>query len=197
MEYLSPAELRAGLSRIRESPADGGRLVLIVRRPEAGEREVLAEGLLDPANGLAGDNWLRRGSRKTPDGSADPQRQVTIMNSRVAELVARGPERMPLAGDQLYVDLDLSVDNLPAGTLLTIGEAVLEVSAVPHTGCAKFVERFGPDAMRFCGSRLGRGLRLRGLNALVIRAGVVRCGDLATKSPLAAPRTGGRNERLP
>src|SRR5258708_18306966 len=121
--------------------------------------------------GPAGDNWLAGGSTRTPDGSADPQRQVTVMNARVAELVAGGRDRMPLAGDQLYIDLDLSVDNLPAGSLLAVGQAVLQVSGAPHLGCAKFVERFGAEAMRFVNSRVGPQLRLRGLNTRVVQTG--------------------------
>jgi MOSC domain-containing protein YiiM len=183
VEHLSRERLKAGLGRIRESPRDGGRLVLIARRPAVGERELPAEAVLDQEAGLAGDNWLARGSKSTPDGSADPDRQVTVMNARVAELVAGGTERMPLAGDQLYVDLDLSLANLPAGSLLAVGEAVLQVSEAPHLGCAKFVERFGAEAMRFVGSRTGRQMRLRGLNARVVVPGIVRVGDLARKAP--------------
>lgn len=134
---------------------------------------------LDLTEGLVGDNWLTRGSSRTPDGAANPQMQVTVMNARVAELVAGGRQRMALAGDQLYVDLDLSLDNLPAGSLLAVGQAVLEVSAAPHTGCAKFCDRFGSEAMRFVNSRLGRQLRLRGMNTRVLVPGVVRLGDLA------------------
>ncbi len=162
--------------------ASRGALVLVVCRPSPGEREVRAEAVLDLVTGVAGDNWLGRGSSLTPDGSADPDRQVTVMNARVAELVVGGAHRMPLAGDQLYVDLDLSVGNLPAGSLLTVGQAVLEVSAVPHLGCAKFVERFGAEAMRFVNSRLGRELRLRGMNTRVVVPGPVRAGDLAAKA---------------
>jgi MOSC domain-containing protein YiiM len=183
MQHQSRTCLVAGLGRILESPPDHGQLVLIVRRPAVGERDRLAEAVLDPGSGLAGDNWLARGSSTTPDRSADPHRQVTVMNARVAELVAGGTERMALAGDQLYVDLDLSLDNLPAGSLLAVGQAVLEVSEAPHLGCAKFVERFGAEAMRFVNSRVGRRLRLRGMNARVAVPGLVRLGDLATKVP--------------
>jgi MOSC domain-containing protein YiiM len=153
-----------------------------------GVRELPGEAMLDRGNGLAGDNWLERGSKTTPDGSADPERQLTVMNARVAELVAGGAERMPLAGDQLYVDLDLSVDNLPAGSLLAVGQAVLQVSQAPHLGCAKFVERFGAEAMRFVNSSTGRLLRLRGMNTRVVRPGLVRPGDPAVKFP-ADPAT--------
>jgi MOSC domain-containing protein YiiM len=178
MQHLSREHLEASLGNIRESPPDRGAVVLVVRRPAVGVREAPAEAMLDPAAGLVGDNWLARGSTSTPDGSADPQRQVTVMNARVAELVAGGPDRMPLAGDQLYVDFDISVDNLPAGSLLAVGESVLAVSDAPHLGCAKFVERFGADAMRFVNSRVGRQLRLRGMNARVLQRGVVRPGDV-------------------
>ena len=184
MEHLSRERLLAGLGQIRDSPQDSGRLVLIVRRPAVGERALSAEAVLDQVAGLDGDNWLSRGSMSTPDGSADPQRQVTVMNARVAELVAGGTGRMPLAGDQLYLDLDLSPGNLPAGSLLAVGQAVLQVSEAPHLGCAKFVERFGVEAMRFVNSRVGRQLRLRGMNARVLVSGTVRLGDLAVKAPI-------------
>ena len=182
MEHLSRERLEEGLDHIRESPHNRGQLVLVVRRPEVGRRELLEEGVLDQVTGLAGDNWLTRGSSSTPDGSAHPRKQVTVMNARVAELVAGGTDRMPLAGDQLYVDLDLSVDNLPAGSLLAVGEAVLEVSEEPHLGCAKFVERFGPEAMRFVNGRIGRRLRMRGMNTRIVVPGTIRLGDLAVKA---------------
>jgi hypothetical protein len=186
MEHLSRERLVAGLDQIRSSPQAGGRLVLLVRRPEVGERDMPAEAVLDEVNGLDGDSWLARGSASMPDGSADPLRQVTVMNARVAELVAGGTDRMPLAGDQLYIDLDISHDNLPAGSLLTVGRAVLQVSEAPHLGCAKFLERFGTEAMRFVNSRTGRQLRLRGMNTQVVVPGTVRLGDLATRAPAHA-----------
>jgi hypothetical protein len=178
-QHLSRARLAAGLDHIRASPSDFGRVVLLVRRPATGTREVPAEAVLDRVHGLAGDNWLDRGSRHTPDGAADPLKQITVMNARVAELVAGGKDRMPLAGDQVYLDLDLSVDNLPAGSMLAVGRAVLEVTEAPHPGCAKFVARFGAEAMRFVNSRIGRQLRLRGMNCRVLVSGTVRLGDLA------------------
>jgi len=184
VEHLSREHLLAGLDRIRNSPPDGGRLVLIVRRPAVGERDLPVEAMLDAEAGLAGDNWLTRGSSSTPDGTAHPDKQITVMNARVAELVAGGTDRMALAGDQLYLDLDISQDNLPAGTLLAVGQAVLRVSEAPHLGCAKFVERFGGEAMRFVNSRLGRQLRMRGMNTRVVVPGTVRLGDLAAKAPL-------------
>ena len=182
MEHLSRERLEAGLDHVRESPQDHGRLVLVVRRPEVGQRDLPEEAVLHQVTGLAGDNWLTRGSSSTPDGSAHPDKQVTVINARLAELVAGGTERMALAGDQLFLDLDLSVDNLPAGSLLAVGEAVLRVSEAPHLGCAKFVERFGTEAMRFVNGRIGRRLRLRGMNTRIVVPGTVRPGDLAVKA---------------
>jgi MOSC domain-containing protein YiiM len=182
VEHLSRERLEAGLDHVRQSPPDRGRLMLVVRRPEVGRRDLPQEAVLDHVTGLDGDNWLTRGSSSTPDGSAHPDKQVTVINARLAELVAGGTERMALAGDQLYVDLDLSVDNLPPGTLLAVGEAVLRVSEAPHTGCAKFIERFGTEAMRFVNSRTGRRLRLRGMNTRIVVPGTIRLGDLVVKA---------------
>jgi hypothetical protein len=176
------ATLESGLDSVRTSPRDDGRLELIVRRPGVGEREVLPEGRLDELDGLVGDTWRARGSRRTPDGSANPGMQVTLMNARAARLVAGPVERWPLAGDQLYVDLDLSTENLPAGTRLTIGDAVIEVTDQPHTGCAKFAQRFGKDAVKFVNSTEGRALNLRGINARVVIGGAIREGDAIRKS---------------
>ena len=178
---MSTAEIEAGLDFVRSSPRDGGSIDLIVRRPSVDEREVLAEALLDTEVGLVGDNWRTRGSSSTPDGSSNPEAQVTMMNSRVAGLVARSPERRQLAGDQLYVDLDLSEANLPPGTRLEVGSATIEVTAKPHNGCAKFSARFGREALRFVNSPVGRQLRLRGLNAKVVVPGKLQAGDPVRK----------------
>jgi len=182
MEHLDTAALEAGLGEVRDSPKDLGRVDLIVRRPAQDEREVLVEATLDPTEGLVGDTWQARGSRKTPDGSAHPDMQLTLMNARSAALVAGSPDRRVLAGDQLYVDLDLSVANLPPGSRLAIGSAVIEVTAEPHTGCAKFKARFGHDALRFVNSPVGRELNLRGINTKIVTRGVVRPGDTIRKA---------------
>jgi MOSC domain-containing protein YiiM len=166
VRHVRRAELEAGLDHIRASPADKGLLELVVRRPEVGEREVVAAGELTASDGLVGDMWQRRGSR----------RQVTVMNSRCIALLAQDPRRWALAGDQLYVDLDLSVANLPVGTQLAIGSALVEVTAEPHLGCGKFQQRFGWDAVLFVNSRTGRELRLRGLSARVVTPGAIRTG---------------------
>lgn len=183
MRHLTAAELEAGLPHVQASPKDGGTLEMLVRRPETNAREALDQGVLDLADGLVGDNWRTRGNPGTADGAADPEMQLNIMNARVAALVAGSRKRWPLAGDQLYLDLDLSGANLPPGTRLRLGEALIEVTPPPHTGCRKFVSRFGKDAMKFVNSRLGRQLNLRGINAKVVEPGVVRVGDLARKAP--------------
>jgi tRNA (adenine37-N6)-methyltransferase len=167
----------AWLAEVLRSPADGGRVELIVRRPATGEREVLATGDLDPDVGLVGDNWLPRGSRSSADGSAELDAQLNIMNSRCAHLVAGTADRMALAGDQLFVDLDLSPANLPAGTRLKVGSAVIEVTPKPHTGCAKFTRRFGLAAHRWINGRVGKEHRLRGICAKVVEAGTIATGD--------------------
>ena len=174
-------ELDAALDAVGASPAEVGRVELIVRRPDTGEREVVTAAELDVDEGLVGDNWRRRGSGSRPDGSANPDAQLTLMNAHAAQAVAATRERWPLAGDQLYVDLDLSVDNLPPGTQLALGDAVIEVTHEPHTGCAKFSERFGSDAIRWVNQSPGRELRLRGVNTRIVSGGVVRVGDAISR----------------
>lgn len=181
MTHPTAEELHAGLALIRNAPRDVGVLELIVRRPAIGAREVLDVGEFDVEVGLVGDTWKDRGSTRTEDGRRHPDMQVNIMSSRAVALVAGDKARWPLAGDQLYVDLDLSAANLPPGTRLAIGSAVLEVTAQPHTGCGKFVERFGLESMKFVNSPVGRELQLRGINARVVQGGTVRVGDTVRK----------------
>jgi MOSC domain-containing protein YiiM len=173
--------LEQSLDHIREAPGDGGSVELIAIRPAVGQREILSEAQLDPEEGLVGDSWRARGSSSMPDGSANPVAQVTLMNARAAAAIAGDRDQWALAGDQIYVDLDLSLLNLPAGSRIQIGSAVLEFSEAPHTGCAKFSARFGNDALRFVNSPLGRELRLRGANCRVVVGGTVRPGDTITK----------------
>jgi hypothetical protein len=171
VEHATAEDLEARLDEIRRAPADEGTVQLIVRRPAEGEREVLDEATLDLEQGLVGDRWR----------SANRDTQLTLMNARVTALVARDPERWKLAGDQLYVDLDLSHENLPPGTRLAIGSAVVEVTDELHTGCKKFTARFGSDAIRFVNGKVGRPLRLRGMYARVVEPGTVRRGGAVRK----------------
>lgn len=179
--HLTTAEIEAGLDAVRRAPKDRGALQLIVRRPQTGEREVLSAGALDLAVGLVGDNWIERPSTRSADGKAHPDMQLNVINSHFIHLVAQSEDRWQLAGDQLFVDLDLSEENLPVGSRLAIGSAIIEVTDQPHTGCAKFAARFGNDAQKFVMTPLGRQLRLRGLCAKVVQPGTIRQGDAVAK----------------
>ena len=182
LAHTPARDLDRYLDFVLASPRDAAPLELIVARPGPGEREILDEAVLDPANGVVGDTWLARGSGSTPDRSADPAAQLTLMSTRVLAAIEPDRARWPLAGDQLYLDLDLSAENLPAGTRLTIGTAVLEVSALPHTGCAQFSARFGADALRWISTKTGLGARMRGMYVRVINGGTVRVGDVVRKA---------------
>ena len=174
--YAEADQLEAGLEHVLDSPSDVGTVELVVRRPAEGEREVLDEGMLDLEQGLVGDRWK-------PHAEGDDGRlaQITMMNARVVDLVAGSRERWALAGDQLYVDFDITHENLPPGTRIQAGSAVLEVTHVPHTGCAKFTSRFGSDATRFINAKPNRELRLRGMNTRIVTSGTVRPGDAVRK----------------
>lgn len=190
MKNLTVEELQAGLPQVAQSPKDIGELKLIVRRPANGQREVLQKGELDLVVGLVGDNWKTRGSRHMADGSANPNSQITIMNSRVIALLAKDEQRWPLAGDQLYVDFDLSVSNIPPGTQLAIGSAVVEVTAQPHAGCKKFAERFGVPCVEFINSPEQKEMQLRGINSKVVQPGTIRVGDIVRKTLTNAQTSG-------
>lgn len=174
-------ELESGLEIIRAAPADIGRVEMIVCRPGVGKRRILEEGELTLGEGLLGDSWKTRGSSSTPDRSAHPEMQLNLMNVRVIERVAGYRQAWPLAGDQFLVDFDLSKSNVPPGTRLALGSAVIEVTAQPHLGCQKFQNRFGKDAVRFVNSDVGKQLNMRGINAKVVTPGVVRTGDMIRK----------------
>ena len=182
-EPRSLAELAQALDHVSDAPKESGTLVLIVRRPVVDAREVLAEGDLNCVEGLVGDSWSRRGSSRSVDGLAHPDMQLNLMNARAIEAIAGPMTRWPLADDQLFVDFDLGQSNVPAGTRLAIGEAVVEVTDQPHTGCGKFAARFGVDALKWVNSPDGRALSLRGINARVVVAGRIRHGDIVGKLP--------------
>lgn len=176
------ASLEAHLDHLRAAPTRTGTLAMIVRRPDVGVREILEEGVLDEAGGLVGDNWLSRATSRAVAEGRHLDAMITVMNARMVSLLGETDDVQAQAGDQLYVDLDLSHDNLPAGTRISLGEdAILEVSAKPHAGCKKFLARFGADAVAFVNGEVGSRMRLRGLNARVVRGGVVRPGDVVRR----------------
>jgi MOSC domain-containing protein YiiM len=181
VEHLTTEQLEAGLDSIRDSPSTSGSVALIAVRPHDGDRHVVDEVAIDVDLGVVGDNWSTRPNRRTTDGGPDPLAQITLMNARAVALFAVEPDRWTLAGDQLYVDFDLSEMNVPAGTRLAVGTAVLEVTDKPHNGCAHFRRRFGEDALRFVNSPVGKDLHLRGINARVVEPGTVRRGDVIRK----------------
>ncbi len=183
LPYRTTEELSARLDYLRSAPTDAGTVHLVVRRPDLGVREILDEGYLDTVDGLLGDNWYSRATSRAIAAGHHLDAQVVVMSARMVGLLADSEEEQAYAGDQLYLDLDLSVANLPAGSRLAFGEpdaggAVLEISAKPHNGCAKFVARFGEEAMRFVNNEVGQQLRLRGFNARILESGVVRPGDV-------------------
>ncbi|CAN5228812.1 MOSC domain-containing protein [soil metagenome] len=175
MKHLTTEEIEKGLPEVIESPKDNGILHLIVRRPREDEREVLEKGELDTEKGLVGDNWIEYGEKPFFEA------QIAIMNSRIIDLLAQDKIRWQLAGDQLYIDLNLSDENLPHGTRIAIGSAILEITQQPHTGCRKFVERFGLEAMKFVNSPIGKQFHLRGIYAKVVQSGTIRQGDNVRK----------------
>jgi hypothetical protein len=170
-------DFAADFEVVRDSPRASGTVHALVLRPDRDRRVVVEEAVLDEIEGVVGDNWRTRGSSSTPDGAANPESQLMLMSTRVLAAIEPDRDRWALAGDQLLVDFDLSIDSLPSGTRLLVGEAELEISVKPHTGCAKFSARFGSDALRWINSPEGRHLRLRGVGARIVRGGVVRVGD--------------------
>jgi MOSC domain-containing protein YiiM len=180
-KHLTLSELDSGLKTIRDSPSTQGELLMIVCRPVTDQRKVVDIAELDTSSGLVGDNWKARGSKATADRSAHPEMQLTLINARLIAHVAQAKDRWPLAGDQLVVDMDLSTDNLPPGARLALGSALIEITAEPHTGCAKFATRFGRDALQWVNSPIGKELRLRGVNAKVVRGGSIKTGDAVKK----------------
>ena len=174
-------DLQSALPDILNSPTEHGRIEMIISRPAVGERDILKTANLERDTGLVGDNWKQRGNSKTADGSADPDAQITLINSRIVNAVSGSKSRWHLAGDQFVVDIDLSHNNLPPGSQLSIGTAVVELTSTPHTGCVKFASRFGNPALRFVSGAEAMQQRRRGANAKIVQSGTVRVGDIAEK----------------
>ena len=181
VNHVNMFQLESGLDHILNAPKDNGIVQMIVCRPKIEIRKILNVAKLDKEFGLVGDNWNDRGSSSTPDNSSDIEAQLTIMNSRVISLMTPSSDQWQLAGDQLYIDMDLSRNNLVLGSQIKIGSAVIEVSKKPHTGCEKFSNRFGLDALKFVSTPLGRELSLRGINTRIVQSGIVQTGDAVKK----------------
>jgi MOSC domain-containing protein YiiM len=167
---------------VRSAPPDRAVVVALVLRPARNERLPVNEARLDVAEGMVGDDWRARGSKSMPGGLANPEAQLTLMSTRVLAAIADDPDRWPLAGDQVLVDMDLSEANLPVGTRLLLGNAEVEVTALPHTGCAQFAARFGHDALRWISTHEGRALRMRGMYVRIVSGGTVSVGDVVRKA---------------
>jgi len=181
--HLTTGELEQGLADVLDSPRDDGQLRVIFIRPNENQRQSLAEARLSPEQGIDGDRWVKDHWQTLPDGSSDPQTQISLMNSRILKQLSGGEEEaMGLAGDNLIFDLDLSEGNLPDGSRLQIGDRVIiEITEVPHTACGKFSRRYGSAAQKFINSQTGRELNLRGRLARVVAAGKIEVGDLVVK----------------
>lgn len=180
-QHLSMEQLKAGLPDILQSPADNGKVEAVVVRPQSNERIDVETCQVSLAGGLEGDHWAKGCWKMTEDGSPHPDVQICIMNSRCINLIAGERANWPAAGDNLFVDLDLTPENLPPGQRLQVGSTVIEITDTPHKGCAKFVERYGRDATAFVNVGDGDKYKLRGIYARVVQDGAINVGDTLTK----------------
>jgi len=176
MKFVTTDEINSNLSFILSSPKDVGKIESIIVRRRKNERELRKEVFLSPEKGVEGDRWY-----DLSKGKPDPRRQLTIINSRLIKLLAQSVERMQLAGDNLIIDLDISDANLPVGQRLTIGKVMVEITDVPHTGCSRFAERYGNDAVEFINAPERSSLRLRGVYAKFLNSGLIHVGDIIKK----------------
>lgn len=185
-QHVTAEQLAAGIAELCDSPREQGRVDLVVVRPMQGKRQCLERVLISLEAGVVGDRWLTTSWKKLANGSAHPAVQVTLMNARCIRLIAGEPTNWAIAGDNLFVDLDLSRENLPTGARLKIGECILQITSVAHNGCWKFKDRFGEAAVKFVNSPEGKKLRLRGVHARVVQGGEVAVGDCIERLPPGA-----------
>ena len=179
--FRSRDELLESLPYILSAPADEGQVRAIVIRPAAGQRRMLDRVDVSARGGLEGDHWAEGCWLSTEDGAPHPDVQVCIMSARCIEAIA-GPEaNWAAAGDNLFIDMDLSPENLPPGTRVAIGTVELILTAEPHNGCQSFIDRYGRDACVFVNTGPGKANRLRGIYGRVTRDGTIRRGDVMRK----------------
>jgi MOSC domain-containing protein YiiM len=179
--HLSLAELTEGLPRILAAPKDQGTVRALVVRPAKGERRDVGSVRVSLAGGVEGDHWAQGCWKSTDDGKPHPDVQICLMNARCIELIAQDRANWPPAGDNLFLDMGLTPDNLPPGTRIGIGSAEMVITDTPHNGCASFIERYGRDACLFVNTGEGKRLRLRGIYARVTRDGEISVGDRVVK----------------
>ncbi len=174
-------QLELSLETIAASPSKQGTVELIISRPETGKRVVHTIGNFSKTGGLEGDNWANDCWKTLPDGKSDPIVQIAITNTRLLAAICPDKSRWPLAGDQIYTELNLSKTNLPVGTRLSAGTVILEITQEPHLGCSQYAEHFGKDSLKFTLTPRGRELNLRGIYAKVIKSGSINTGDRISK----------------
>lgn len=186
VRHLTTQEIEAGLPDVHASPKDHGELVAIFTRPAVGERRELQATEITAECGIPDDHWSKGCWKSLENGAPDPDVQISLMSSRFINLIASSRENWGLSGNNIFVDLDLTPENLPIGQKLKVGAAELVITAVPYTGCAKFIERYGRDACVYVNRGLGRDMRLRGVYGRVVKDGYIKVGDKVTKLPASS-----------
>lgn len=174
-------ELKAGLPEILKSPQDNGEVKAVVVRPGSCERNMVPSCDVSLEGGVLGDHWAKGCWKTTDDGEPHPDVQICIMNSRCIELIAGDQSNWAPAGDNLFVDMDLSPENLPPGQRVAVGSAIIEITDTPHKGCQKFIDRYGRDACVFVNLGDGDKYKLRGIYARTFEAGTISVGDTFRK----------------
>jgi hypothetical protein len=181
-KHRTRAEIEAGIGPVLQSPAEGAAVEALFSRPAPGKRLDLPALEVSVSGGIAGDHWSLGCWKTLPDGSPDPDVQVSLMNRRMLHLIAGARDNWARAGNNIIVDMDLSIDNLPIGQRLRVGTAELEIGPVANTGCDFFIERYGRDACVFVNTGIAKQKRLRGVYARVVKDGQIRIGDIIRKA---------------
>ncbi|MEM6942438.1 MAG: MOSC domain-containing protein [Pseudomonadota bacterium] len=181
LHHRTRAELEAALPLILAAPKDGGRLDMIVSRPAPGERTLPQRARLTAEGGVEGDHWAKGCWLSLDDGTPHPDVQICLMMSRMIRAIAGEEAHWPPAGDNLFIDMDLTPANTPPGTRLALGSVEMVVTPEPHNGCEAFIERFGREACVFVNTGPGKTHRLRGIYCRVTKDGDISVGDSLRK----------------